>query len=166
MARKLPKTKKTAPKAGRKPAAKAVASGKKATAVAAEATASAAKGNGAANGNAALGDNTESRAKLIADTISDLHRLDGEINDLVTKHVKPKRDLKRKMIRMLKADTGIPRQILDAELRLYAIAQKTSEIDDTDHRQLVFEQMTEVHAALHPGQTVDFAKMVERVEAV
>ena len=110
-----------------------------------------------------IGDNSDSLRQEIRDTFEDIYAANEEIAAATQKHLTALRKKRVKFYRTLKANTGINRKTIDAEYAMWLIAKQALELEDEDHRDKVFADLTEIHAALHPeAKQLDWLSAVER----
>lgn len=111
-------------------------------------------------------DNWDAWANYIGATFEDIYTLEGEIAAAVAEHVQPLRARRKKLRQGLRAKTGITQEVIDWHYNGFAIAKQKAAIEDEEKREKALQDMAEMHAVLHPGQTVNWLDVIERIDAI
>lgn len=109
-----------------------------------------------------IGHNIETRQTLIRQTFAEIYKIEGEIDDLREQHITPLAKSKTKRWRELKKALDIPRNIMEAEYRVYKLARRAQENTEDDSGALTLDNLREVFTALHPGGQLDWVAALQQ----
>ena len=107
--------------------------------------------------------NVEARRAAIKNGFDQLFQLEAEIKRMEEAHLDDLKKERTKLWRNLKANVNIPRKVLDLEYKRYRAVRKAHE--DTENEAAysdLTDELAEIHAALHPGEQVDWIQAITR----
>ena len=122
-------------------------------------------GNGKANGEdgPTKGHNVKQITGSIRSAFNQLYLTEKAIAEADEKHLQPLKRDRTKRWRNLKAETNIDRQVLELDYKKYKLARQASE--DKENGGEVLDAMAIAHEAMHPGEIVDWEKIVRDLDA-
>lgn len=93
---------------------------------------------------------------IIQTKFPELWNLDQRIAAMKAEHMKPLTDQRTKMFRLLKGDTDIANKVLKVRYAEYALAKEAQDFENEEETTKRLAEIRLSHAALHPGETVDW----------